>query len=105
MPAKEKQQPQKSVIYMKGRKKIKGSRIVRLIEFPSWSFLILLDCERPRPGSIESAHLNPDLLMTDTAVMKVLFMSFFLQKTKAFVSHRIFWWETNKATVIAGCLK
>lgn len=90
MPAKEKQQLQKSVIYSKGRKKIKGSRIVRLIEFPSCSFLILLGCERPWPGSIESAHLNPDSLMTDTAVTEVQFMSFFSPKNKTFVNHCIF---------------
>lgn len=81
MPAKEKQRLQKSVIYSKGRKKIKGSRIVRLIEFPSCSFLVLLGCERLRPGSIESARLNPELLMTGTAVTKVQVMSFSFRKS------------------------
>lgn len=90
MPTKEKQRLQKSVIYSKGRKKIKGSRIVRLIEFPSCSFLILLGCERPWPGSIDSAHLNPDLLKTDTAVTKVPFMFFFSLKNKAFINRHIF---------------
>lgn len=49
MPAKEKQRLQKSVISTKGRekKKIEGSRIVGLIEFPSCSFLVLLEGERP----------------------------------------------------------
>lgn len=90
VPVKEKQWLQKGVIYMKGRK-IKGSRTVRLSEFPSCSFLILLGYERLRPGSIESAHFNSGSLKTDTAVMKVRFMSFLFQKNKLLVRHRIFW--------------
>lgn len=81
MPTKEKQRLQKGVIYMKGRKR-KGSRTVRLGEFPSRRFPVLPGCERPQPASMESARFNSGSQKTDTAVTKVQLLSFFLQKNK-----------------------
>lgn len=96
MPTKEKQRLQKGVIYMKGRKR-KGSRTVRLGEFPSRRFPVLPGCERPQPASMESARFNSGSQKTDTAVTKVQLLSFFLQKktkqkktTMLLVRHRGF---------------